>query len=131
MSNKVKIHYKDERSFGILIAIVFLIVFAYLSVFRDEYNFALIAISSISLFAALFTPRILRWPNLLWRKLGIFLGRIVSPIVLGLIFLFAVFPTGIAMRLLGKDPLRLRKQHAIQSYWVDRSQRTVSFTDQF
>ena len=65
-------------------------------------------------------PRLLRIPNALWQKLGRALNRIVSPIVIGFVFVTAVVPTGLLMRLFGKDPLRLRFDREATSYWIER-----------
>ena len=58
----------------------------------------------------LFLPKSLIVPNMLWFKLGLFLGAIVSLIIMGIIF-FTVTPTGLIMRF-WKDILikRLIKQ---------------------
>jgi hypothetical protein len=66
-------------------------------------------------------PAALHPLNLIWLKFGLLLSRIVSPIVMALLFYGTVLPTGIVMRLMGKDLLRLKRQPAIDSYWIVRS----------
>ena len=67
------------------------------------------------------------WPvalaplNLVWLKLGLLLHKIVSPVVLGLLFYTTVLPIGLVMRAFGKDPLRLRRDSAAESYWIVRN----------
>jgi hypothetical protein len=51
---------------------------------------------------------------------GLLLGRIISPIMLFLVYLIAVVPTGLIMRLAGKDPLHRRLDRDAKSYWVHR-----------
>jgi hypothetical protein len=58
--------------------------------------------------------------NRLWQRFGLLLHRIVSPIVLGLLFYLTVLPVGLLMRAFGKDPLRLRADRAARSYWIVR-----------
>jgi hypothetical protein len=58
--------------------------------------------------------------NRLWLKLGLLLSKIVSPIVMMVLFYATVTPIGILMRLAGKDPLRLRRDAAAASYWIPR-----------
>jgi hypothetical protein len=53
-------------------------------------------------------------------KLGVLLGKLVSPIALGILFYGVFFPVGVAMRLAGKDPLRLRRDAEAASYWIPR-----------
>jgi Saxitoxin biosynthesis operon protein SxtJ len=64
--------------------------------------------------------RALRPLNVLWFKFGMLLHRVVSPVVLGIMF-FAVFtPIGWIMRLTGKRPLNLAFDAEAPSYWVQR-----------
>ena len=53
-------------------------------------------------------------------KFGELLHRIVSPIALGIVFYLAVLPTGLLLRLFGKDPLRLKIDRGAASYWIKR-----------
>lgn len=89
---------------------------------------------------ALFLTLALAWPssltrlNRLWMRVGLLLSRIVSPIASGIVFFLGVFPTGLIMRLLGKDTLRLRLDPEAETYWIARvppgpDPRTM--TDQF
>src|SRR5262245_35779910 len=59
--------------------------------------------------------------NKLWTKLGVLLYRVVSPLVLGLLFYATVTPIALLMRVLGKDPLRLRRDPDVASYWIVRT----------
>ena len=61
--------------------------------------------------------------NKLWTKLGVLLYRVVSPLVLGLLFYVTVTPIALLMRVLGKDPLRLRRDPDAASYWIVRTPR--------
>jgi hypothetical protein len=65
-------------------------------------------------------PGLLAGLNRQWTKLGVLLGKVVSPIALGLLFYCAIAPLGIVMRLAGKDPLRLKFDRAAESYWIRR-----------
>ena len=69
---------------------------------------------------ALARPSLLHVPNLLWRRLGLLLGKIVNPIVLGLMFFLVFAPAALCLRLAGKDPLRLKKPIDGKSYWIPR-----------
>ena len=75
-----------------------------------------VASAGLSLFPAAALP-LLR----LWTKLGRVIGRCVAPIALAAVFFLVVTPTGLVMRLLGKDPLRLRPRAKERSYWVART----------
>jgi hypothetical protein len=70
--------------------------------------------------SAVFAPALLALPNRLWLRLGLLLNRIVSPVMLGVMFYGVVTPMGALMRLLGRDGLRLRREQGEASYWVKR-----------
>jgi hypothetical protein len=58
--------------------------------------------------------------NRAWTKLGLLLFRVVNPVVMFLIFVIAIVPTGLLMRLAGHDPMRLKRDPAARSYWIER-----------
>ena len=104
----VEIKKSSERSFGIIFAIFFAIICFY--PILQENNIKLWALLiSIILFLLSFTlPKIFIIPNKLWFKLGMLLGAIIAPIIMALLYLFIVTPTGIIMQLLNKDLLNLK-----------------------
>lgn len=69
---------------------------------------------------ALVRPSLLARPNRLWTRIGVALGNVVSPVVLGAVFYGIVTPLGVLMRVMGKDPLRRNADPAAQSYWIPR-----------
>src|SRR5215475_584126 len=85
------------------------------------------------LLAACFRSSALRPLNMLWMKLGFLLHKIVNPIVMGLLFYGTVFPTGLLMRLRGRDLLRLKRDPGADSYWIARAPGPApeSMRDQF
>jgi Saxitoxin biosynthesis operon protein SxtJ len=70
--------------------------------------------------AALLYPAALKPFNRVWLKFGLLLHKVVNPIVMALVFFGTVLPTGLIMRALGKDPLRLKWQPDANSYWIER-----------
>ena len=78
----------------------------------------------------LINSKILQPLNILWFKFGIFLGKIISPIVMGLIFFLVVTPIGILMRILKKDLLNL-KMNNNKSYWIEKSEPKSKMKNQF
>ena len=58
--------------------------------------------------------------NKLWFKFGLLLGKIISPIVLGLIFFVIITPVGLLMRLAGRDELQLKLNDS-HTHWKIRS----------
>jgi hypothetical protein len=125
----------SERNFGLLLAAAFVIL-AIRGVIKHwnwiAYGGCLMAGSACGLLA--FTnPLILRPLNKAWFYLGKWLGKITSPIVMGIIFFGILTPVSVLTRLFGRDELRL-KRRAISSYWIDRASPAVtaqSFKNQF
>lgn len=110
----------SNRSFGLLFGAVFALVAGWPLLFGGEVR-AWAAVTSACFFAAsLLVPHVLAPLNRAWMKFGEILHRIVSPVVLALLFFAIITPFGIAMRIFGRDPLRLRK-HESDSYWIART----------
>jgi hypothetical protein len=78
------------------------------------------AAAIILLAAVWFKPSALRPLNIVWMKFGLLLHRIVNPIVMGVLFFGTIWPTGLVMRLRGRDLLRLRREPVSNSYWIAR-----------
>ena len=68
--------------------------------------------------------------NKIWFKFGIFLGGFIAPIVMGMIFFLVVTPTGLIMKLFGKDLLNLKKNKK-KTYWLDKDNSNSSLKNQF
>ena len=113
-------HLPSNKKFGLFFSAIFVLIaiYAYLK-FRVE--FAIFALTTSTLFAivAILTPQILSPLNRLWFSLGLLLGKIVSPIVLALIFFVLITPVSLVTRLFGRDELKIKKR-TVESYWVDR-----------
>lgn len=104
------------RVFGVFFAIVALWPLSRHGVFR---TWALI-LSGFFFFCSFFSPGILSPLNRIWNRFGLFLHRMTSPIILGVLFFMIVTPFGMLMRLRGYDPLRLRFETSQKSYWIQR-----------
>jgi hypothetical protein len=85
------------------------------------------------LLAAWIKPASLNPLNRLWMKLGLLLHKIVNPIVMGLLFYGTIWPTGLVMRMRGRDLLRLKREPASDTYWIARPPGPApeSMRDQF
>jgi len=110
----------SDRAFGLVIAGVFLLVGV--GPLRHGHPlrwWACTAAGALALIALL-KPALLARANRLWTKLGVLLGKVVSPIALGILFYGVLTPIAIVMRLAGKDPLRLKLDRSANSYWIVR-----------
>jgi len=126
--NDVKI--STNRSFGIVFFVVFLIVSIYPLLKGNDLRIWSLIISLIFLILGLLNSRILSPFNRLWFKFGLFLGKIVAPIVMGLIFYLVVTPTSILMKIFKKDLLNL-KFNKKKSYWIEKNGPKSKMKDQF
>ena len=121
----------SEKSFGIVFSIVFFIVGTYPLFFGGGIRFWSIALGFFLLFSAYFTPKLLKFPNKLWFKFGMMLGAVVAPILMAAIFFLTVVPTGLLMRLVGKDLLYRKLDPHSKSYWIVRDSPMGSMRNQF
>tara|TARA_B100000768_G_C11222123_1_gene351031 strand:- start:800 stop:1189 length:390 start_codon:yes stop_codon:yes gene_type:complete len=126
--NDIKL--SSNRSFGLVFFIVFLIIALYPLTNQEDTRIWSLLVSFIFLILGLLNSRLLLPLNKLWFKFGIFLGNLISPIVMGIIFFLVVTPTALIMRLLGKDVLNLKKNNK-NSYWIDKNNSNNKFKKQF
>ena len=120
----------SNRSFGIVFFVVFLLIALYPLINSGEIRIWSVLISGIFLILGLLNSKILAPLNKLWFKLGIFLGKIISPIIMGIIFFLVVTPIGLLMRLLGKDLINLKFNNN-KSYWIEKKGPKSKMKNQF
>ena len=127
-NNEIKIG--SNKNFGIVFSIFFLIIALYPLLYDKEIRLWSLIISLVFLILGFLNSKVLSPLNKLWFKFGIFLGSVVSPIIMGIIFFFVVTPIGIIMRALGKDLLNL-KFNKNKSYWIEKSGPKSNMKNQF
>ena len=125
-----EIKISSNRSFGIVFFIVFLIISLYPLAYNGEIRLWSLVISLIFLILGLINSKILLPLNKIWFKFGIFLGRIISPLIMGIIFFLVVTPIGFIMRIFGKDVLNL-KYNKNESYWIEKNGPKSKMKNQF
>ena len=110
----------SNKKFGVFFSIVFILVstYAYWK-FKSDLAFFVLIPSAFFAVAAFLAPNILNPLNRLWFSLGLLLGKIISPIVLGIIFFVLITPISLLTRFFGRDELKMKKR-SVESYWVDR-----------
>ena len=120
-----------ERNFAFTFACVFIIIAIY-HYFYNQTNHSWLWILAIIFFIlGIVWPKIFYIPNKLWIGFGILLGKIIAPIIMGLIFFLIVTPIGIILRLLGKDVLNQKIVKSEKSYWIKRKKSLQSMKNQF
>ena len=120
----------SNKSFGIVFFIVFLLIGIYPFLNGNDLRIWSLLISFVFLILGLINSKILTPLNKLWFKFGLFLGKIISPLVMGFIFFIVVTPTGIIMRLMRKDLLNL-KYNQKKTYWIDKAGPKSKMKNQF
>ena len=119
-----------NRSFGIVFFFVFIIISFYPLLNGENIRIWSLIISIVFLALGLFNSKLLNPLNKIWFKFGLLLGKIISPIVMGIIFFLVVTPIALFMRLLKKDLLNLKfnKKH---TYWIEKSGPKSKMKNQF
>ena len=120
----------SNKSFGVVFFIVFLIVGLVPLINEQEMKVWSLLVSLIFLILGLINSTILTPLNKIWFKFGMLLGKIVSPIIMGMIFFLVVTPIGILMKILKKDLLNL-KYNNDQSYWIEKNEPKSKMKNQF
>ena len=120
----------SNRSFGIVFFVVFLLISIYPLINDESIRIWSLIVSLIFLSLGIINSNILSPLNKLWFKFGIFLGKIISPLVMGIIFFLVVTPIGLIMRLIGKDVLNLR-YNDYKSYWIEKTGPKSKMKNQF
>jgi len=119
-----------NRSFGIVFFVVFLLFGTYPLLKGGDLKIIPLLIAIIFLILGVLNSKLLSPLNKFWFKFGLLLGRVISPIVMGVIFFLVVTPIGFVMRLLGKDVLQLKKTND-KSYWLKKSNFKSKMKNQF
>ena len=127
-NNNIKI--PSNRNFGLVFFIFFLIVSLYPLVNGEDIRKWSLVFSIIFLVLGLTNSKILNPLNKLWFKFGIFLGKIMSPVIMGIIFFLVVTPIGLLMRLFGKDILNLKFNNKA-TYWIEKNGPKSKMRNQF
>ncbi len=120
----------SNRSFGIVFFVVFLIIALYPLIYSGEIRIWSAIISLFFLILGLLNSKILSPFNKLWFRFGILLGKVISPIIMGIIFFLVVTPIGFIMRILRKDVLNL-KYNKNKSYWIEKNGPKSKMKNQF
>ena len=120
LSRDQQVEGSSDRSFGLVFAGVFLIVASWPLFYRELPRWWALGVAVVFAIIAIWKPALLAVPNRLWTKLGVLLGKVVSPIALGILFYGVIMPIGALVRVTGKDPLRLKLDSGADSYWILR-----------
>ncbi len=120
----------SNKSFGIVFFIVFLLIAIYPLINNGELRIWSLVVAIIFFILGLINSKVLTPLNKLWFKFGLLLGKIVSPLIMGIIFFFVVTPTAFIMRIIGKDLLNLKFNNK-KTYWIEKTGPKSKMKNQF
>jgi len=129
MKNPIKISKKDNIIFGVIFFFLFLVIGLYPLLSNNEARIWSIILCLAILLITLIRPNLFRFLNILWIEFGILLGKIISPVIMSIVFFLVVTPVGIFVRLTKKDVMRLKKKD--NSYWINREDKIQTMKKQF
>ena len=128
---KASVKISSNRSFGLLFFIVFLAISLWPLKSQEDVRLWAFILALIFFVLGILNSKFLTPLNKLWMKFGIFLGSIISPVVMGVVFFMVVTPVGLIMRFLGKDLLRIKKSKFVSTYWISREKQNNTMKRQF
>ena len=124
----------SDRSFGVVITVALTAVGLFPLLNGEPPRWWSLAVAGVMLVVTLVRAELLAPLNRVWFRFGLVLHRIVNPVIMAVIYFAVVTPTGLIMRAVGKDPLRLRRDPNAESYWIHRTPpgpEPESMTNQF
>ena len=128
---KSNIKISSNRNFGLVFFFIFLVVSIWPLTHNESPRIWSAIISLAFLILVLTRSKLLTPLNRLWAKFGIILGSIIAPIVMGVVFFLVVTPTGLVMKIIGKDLLSIKYDKKKETYWVKRDRPTSTMKQQF
>ena len=131
MLHKSKTEMSSNRNFGIVFFFVFLIISLWPVANDNALRIWSIFLAITFLILGLMNSKLLTPLNILWFKFGMFLGSIVAPIIMGIIFYLVVTPTGFIMKIMNKDLLNMKFDNKKKSYWINRAKTKTTMKQQF
>ena len=119
------------RSFGIVFFFVFTIIALYPLLNNHEIRFWSLIIGFIFLFLGMVESPLLKPLNLIWFKFGLFLGKMIAPIIMGIVYFIVVFPTFLILKLFKRNYLNIKYERNKNSYWINVENKQTTMRDQF
>ncbi len=126
-----KVKKSSNRSFGVVFFILFLIIALYPLLNNHDLRIWSLIISITFLFLGILNSTLLSPLNFIWFKFGLFLGRFVSPFIMGLVYFIVVYPTHLGLKIFKKNYLNLNYDKSKDTYWINADLNKKNMKDQF
>jgi hypothetical protein len=120
LTRRAVVRPSSDRQFGLVAGVLLVAVSVWPLLSRGRMRAPVLVAGAAMLLTAVLAPFLLRPLNRAWTMLGVLLARIVNPVAMAALFYLVFTPCGLLLRLLRKDPLRLRADPQAASYWVER-----------
>jgi hypothetical protein len=111
----------SDRNFGFTMAAVFALIGSVGLYNGSSHAPVWLGIAAVFAGLTLWRPQTLAPANRVWLKLGLLMYRVVNPVIMAILFFAVILPIGLAMRLFGKDFLRLKRDRSLTTYWSPRT----------
>jgi len=129
--SNISIELGSNKSFGVTFTIIFCIAWIWAYTFGLWLHWIFLSLAVVFFVITIFRPSLLRGLNVAWFKVGMFLARIINPLVMLLLFSILILPVGVLFRMIGRDALMRNYESNIDSYWVERKSQPKSMKNQF
>ncbi len=121
----------SNRQFGYVFAILFFVLSVSTYTIVPKIRIVLVVASILLAAAALIKPSVLQKPNYLWALFGQLLNRVMSPLILAVLFFLVFTPMAFLLKICRQDILGLKMNSFKESYWIKSSNQSTSMKDQF
>lgn len=129
--SQAKIKMGSERSFGLVFAGAFALIGLLPLWHHHPIRWWALAIAAPFLLIALIRPAVLAPLNKLWFRFGLALGAVMTPVMMGLLFVVAVIPTALVLKLFRKDPMQRSLSREAATYWERREAQPGPMREQY
>jgi len=117
---EIAIERKRLRNFGFTVGIAMLVLGALLF-WKEKSSWPYFSVvGGLFVLLGALAPSLLRSIERVWMKVALIMGWVMTRVILGILFVLIFSPAGLIIRLLGKDPMRLRIDRDKSSYWQKR-----------
>jgi K+ transporter len=131
LNSNFKVMNGSEKNFGLVMSTFFILLFLFLIFVNQEINYYLLIVSLFFLTSSFFYSSILKIPNKAWFYLGLLLGKIISPILMLLIYVITFIPTSFIFRIMRKDLIKANFDENLNTYWQKKDDSKTSMKNQF
>lgn len=126
---KIKSGKKELKEFGLTVGIVFILISGFLLWKKIENYFYFFIIGLLLVIFGLFFTPVLKPLHKVWMMLALFLGYVMTRVILSILFYVIITPIGIFMKLIGNDLLDVNFNKKRESYWVQKDKNYLSKTN--